>query len=561
MWSRRDFLGRLGATAVVGAGLTGEALPAACGGPQAARSSSVAPVKGGFVVEGTTTDFVTLSPLRALQNDLIIVSALYDGLLTNNAVGDLMPAVATSLPEASADGLTYTFNLRKDLNWSDGRPLNADDVVFTYRLMYDTAYKDVVSLFRGDLESHLLSITALDPYRVIFKLKTPYVPFVGLHCTYGILPQHVLGTLSGKEINTHEFNTAPSVVNGVFKFVEWKRGDHLTVARNDSYYRGAALLDKCVFQLTSSDPSKIALMKTGDVHVGKIVSTSLVADVKASPQLEVFSFTVPTVLRYLYQLDPAKPASKFFASKAVRQALYVAVDRKGIADTVWANSLGATAATSEWPPVSWAYSNNVNPKYAFDPKKANAMLDAEGWKRNSSGIREKDNVPMRFEVATSSQSVEYTNVATILQQNWKDIGVDAQVKGMAYAGLTNLVTTQRSFDVIIYALLLGLDPDASAFWHSRNAVTGGQNGMPFKNQQVDQLLDEGAATADRGKRKTIYGKVQDILADELPAPPLVAQRGFWAYNKSVHNLDANTIGAYSYVGNRPFMKDVFITPK
>ncbi len=179
-----------------------------------ADAEDTAPKKGGHVIEGNFSDIRTLNSM--LSSDTAsnqVIGLMFDGLLNYSKSGDLVPALAKSLPTTSSDGLTYKFTLRDDLKFSDGQPLTADDVVFTYQLAYDPKYKDVSSPRRGDLQKYIASVTAPDPKTVVITTTTVFAPFLANHALYGILPKHVLGSMDAKAINTADFNTAPSVTN------------------------------------------------------------------------------------------------------------------------------------------------------------------------------------------------------------------------------------------------------------------------------------------------------------------------------------------------------------
>src|SRR6202162_3887839 len=215
-WSRRDFLRRMGATAAwtVFSGGALELLDA-CGG--GTTTTSQTGKKGGHVVEGAFSDVRTFNSM--LSSDTAsnqVIGLMFDGLLNSKKNGDLVGSLAQDLPKTSADGLTYTFKLRPNLKWSDGQALTADDVIFTYQLAYDPKYKDVASPRRGDLEKYIASVTAPDPLTAVITTTQVFSPFLVARTQYGILPQHVLGSLSAKDINTSDFNKAPTVANGCF---------------------------------------------------------------------------------------------------------------------------------------------------------------------------------------------------------------------------------------------------------------------------------------------------------------------------------------------------------
>ncbi len=554
-WSRRDFMKRTGGAAALAAFMAGvPEFLAACGpgGQQAQPAAS--PVKGGKVIEGSFSDMRHF--MSVLVSDTVSSTMSYrcfDGLIDAKANGDLIPAIAKEVPK-SPDGVTYTFNLRQDVKWSDGREVTADDVVFTYNLMFDPAYKDVNSPRREDLTAHIESIKATDKFTVVFKTKKVWAPFLSSQSGYGILPKHVLGNLSGKDINTAPFDSGPTVVNGAFKFVKWDKGQQVVLARNDTYYRGAPFLDQFILKVVPDSVALVNQLKTGEVDIGGGIEYSLVDTARAASNLNVLVFEGPSFDYYGYQQDPAKPAFKFFGDKAVRQAMLYALDRQKMVDSVYFKN--ALLATGFEPTVSWAYSPNVKPKYTYDKKKAEDLLDAAGWRKGASGIREKDGVPMKFEMLTNVGNKARENLLVVMQQQWKDIGIDASPKPIQFQQLVTQLTNQRTFDLFLLGFSLSIDPDQSQIWGSASAAPGGFNGMPYKNPEVDRLFDDAVSTLDQNKRKEIYNKIQDIFNDDAVAPILTYPKSRWALNKRVQNAGFGTFNQFS---NRPWMKDVFVT--
>ena len=550
IWSRRQFLrasgGALAFSAFLGGGA---AFLAACGGNNTPTSTSAKPVRGGKLVEAGPRDLLDFNTVRRtlISVEAIVHPLLFPGLLINTPTGDLIPNLADSLPKISSDGLTYTFTLRKNVKWSDGSPLTADDVLFTYKAMYDPATKDILSAARADLSTYLDSITAPDPYTVVFKTKTAYAPFVATHARYGILPKKVLGNLSPTEFNNAPFWSNPTVSAGPFKFAEWAKGDHVTLARNDSYFGAPAYLDQYILRTITDTTATVNALKNGEIDAARIFQIGVVADLQAQPNLGVQGVDAPGLLRYLYQLDPAKKASAIFSDPQVRQALYLALDRQGMANSSYFK-IGAKVQDQAWPPFSWAYNPSPTIKYPFDKAKAASMLDAAGWAKGADGIRSKNGVRMSFNIVVPSTAPDYQNSAQIMQQNWKDIGIEAKPQVVAYAAWNAAYYTSRDFDTLMYGGGPGIDPDESVLYASRNAAPGGQDAMDYKNPDLDALLDQAVTTTDKTKRKQLYVKAQDILLKDVPAPILYMLTYFWVYNKRVHNYggDNTTIGPWAY---------------
>lgn len=552
-WSRRDFLKRLGATGAWFAFSAGvvEFLDACASSP---TSTTQTGKKGGHVVEGAFSDVRTFNSM--LSSDTAsntLIGLMFDGLLNSKKNGDLVGALAQDLPKTSSDGLTYTFKLRPNLKWSDGQPLTADDVIFTYQLAYDPQYKDFASPRRGDLSKYIASMTAPDPQTVVITTSQVFAPFMVSHCQYGILPKHVLGTLSGKDMNTAPFNSAPTVSNGAFKFVSWQSGQQVTLARNDNYWAGPALLDQYIYKVLPDSTTVANQLKTGEIDIGS-VDPAQYDGVKSSGNTDIVEFPVAIFDFYAYNLDPTKLGGKLFGQKEVRQALVYALDRQSWVQAIYFGH--ASVATSVEPPTSWAFKAKPQVVYTFDKAKANSLLDAAGWVKGPDGIRAKDGLPLRFEMHTNAGNKQRESILQVMQQSWKDIGVDATPKLIQFPQLVTEIVSTRTFDVFLVGFSWGQDPDEAPLFHSRNTVPGGFNGADFKNADVDAALDGALATLDKNKRKTLYYQFQDIMSDQVPAPILMFNVGIYATSKRVMAAD---FGTYNQFGNRPWMKDVWVT--
>ncbi len=552
-WSRRDFLKRAGGAAAWLAFMAGgvEFLEA-CG--SSSTTTGLTPKKGGHIIEGNFSDVRTFNSM--LSSDTAsnqVIGLMFDGLLNSKANGDLVPALAAAQPTTSSDGLTYTFKLRPNMKWSDGQPITADDVIFTYALAYDPAYKDVASPRRGDLSKYIASVTAPDPLTVVFKTTSVFAPFLVSHGQYGILPKHVLGSLAPKDINTAAFNSAPNVCNGAFKFVSWTSGQQVSLAANDNYWAGRPLIDEYVYKVLPDSVSVGNQLKTGEIDIGP-VDPSQYDDIKASGTVNIVEFPVAIFTFYAYNLDPAKLGGKLFSDKAVRQALLYALDRPAMVTAIFNNH--ASVANSVEPPTSWAYKATPQVVYGTDKAKAQSMLDAAGWKAGSSGTREKDGVPLKFTMITNAGNKQRESLLTVMQQEWKDIGVDATPSLIQFPQLVTQIVSERTFDMFLVGFSWGQDPDEAPLFHSRNTAPGGFNGADFKNDQVDSLLDQALATLDQSKRKSLYFQFQDIMSDQVPAPILVFNTGIWATNKRVMGTG---FGTYNQFGNRPWIQDVWVT--
>jgi peptide/nickel transport system substrate-binding protein len=554
-WSRRDFLRRMGMTAAYAAFSAGIIdLLEACGNP--APSTSLTPVKGGKLIEGTISDmstFATLNSGDTSSTQMIIM--LFDGLQSISAKGDNVPMLASAPPTVSPDQLTFTFKLRPNLKWSDGQPITADDVVFTYNLIFSPDTKDYVSRYRAQLEGYLQSVTASDPQTIVFKFSKVLANFVDTHCRYGILPKHVLGSVSPKALNTHDFFTkGPTVSSGQFKFNRWDKGQQVVLERNDNYWGGASHLDQYIFKVVTDAVVLAQQLKTGELDVGN-PDPSQFDNLKAATNLTTLAFLRPSWDYYLFNLGPNTKGSTLFGDKNVRKALHTALDRTAMAKAAYFGQ--AIPADSVEPPTTWAYNPNVTPKYSFDKSKAEQMLDAAGWAKGADGVRAKNGVKLSFELNTNAGNKVREQLIQIMQQQWHDIGVEAAPRPIAFQTLVTQLRATHTFDVILLGIAFGdTDPDQTTLWTTSGIGSGGLNGMQYSNPQIDSLMAQALTTTDRTKRKPIYAQIQNIMADDLPAAILTVPNSLWGINNRVKNFN---VGPYNISQGRPWMKDVFVT--
>jgi peptide/nickel transport system substrate-binding protein len=558
-WSRRDFLRRaggvLGASALVGGGLE---FLAACGSssPKASATPSGAK-RGGHIVEGSISD--TSHFMSVLVSDTVsgtLVSLLFDGLIGTLPNGTLIPLVAESMPTISSDQTTYTFKIRKGIKWTDGTPLTAEDVLFTYQLMWDPRYEAVNSPRRGDLTEHVADISAPDPYTFVVRTKGVYAPFLDTHGGYGILPKHVLGSLAPAAINTASFDSNPTVSNGAFKFVSWEKGQQIVLERNPTYYRGAPLLDQYIMKVVPSTTVLVDQLKTGEVDFGT-VDPSLWDSLQGASNLNLIPpFGTAIFTFYAYNLNPATHGGQLFGDQNVRQALLWALDRQAMAQRVFFGQ--ASVADSVEPPISWAH---VHPKtqIGYDVSKANAMLDAAGWTKGPDGIRAKNGVKMQFTMITNAGNIQRQELLQIMQQSWAALGVQATPQLIQFPQLVTQITNERTFDMFLVGFSWGQDPDQSELFSSLGTAPGGFNGFDFKNAEVDKLLSEATATLNQAKRKAYYAQYEELMNELQPAPVLVFNKALWAVSKRIVGINSSSFGPYNQYSSRFFFNKVATT--
>jgi len=329
--------------------------------------------KGGTLVRTAFADAKTANPLLAADDaSRAFCDLMFEGLLrVDPFTGELVPNLAESWT-VSDDGLTYTFVLRQGIDWSDGYPITAQDVAFTYE-----------ALRSGRLDTPNAKEVADIVQIEILDLRTVAMTFAQADCgnlerlRFGLIPMHVftddMASFDWDLLAVHEFNSTPSVSNGPFRFGEWVRGDHWTVVRNERYWRGAPHLDAVVTRVVGGQREMVQLLQEGAVDIGESIRPEHISALEQVPELQIWKFLSDEYDFLGFQLgDPADPqprlddegmpnekhgAHPILGDVRVRRAIALALDREGlIAAARFGQGVPLNAnssATSSGPARSW----------------------------------------------------------------------------------------------------------------------------------------------------------------------------------------------------------------
>jgi peptide/nickel transport system substrate-binding protein len=498
---------------------------------------------GGTVIESSFSDAEILNPL--LSTDTAsedVEDMLFDGLVDID-VNNLSPVSDLAEDwEISDDNLTFTFYLRNDVTWHDGEPFTARDVKFTYDTILDP---DVNSPRRADIADVLTrdQIEVLDDYTIRFTLSQVDASFLVTKCSYGIIPEHILGGLTPDEFNTAEFNTQSPIGTGAFMFREWVKDDHVALVKNPDYFKGAPNIDFWYYKIVENQTVEYAQLQTGEVDFAG-VTAALWEDAQQQENLGCVAYPQFAFTFYVYQLDPEK--SPLFLDVRTRQALLLALDRQAMVDSIVFGL--ADVAHSTVPPISWAHNPDNEPRYGYDPEAAKALLDEAGWRdEDGDGVREAhgvtgvdDGTPFTFEIHTNAGNNERESNMVVMQQYWKEIGVDAKSTPIEWNALLAELTETYEYEMIVVGFSWDTDPDQKTMWHT-DSYGGGFNMNRYSNPDLDKIIDAALQTVDQEERTEYYFEMQRILAEDVPAPILYFRQGTGCWNTRFHEFEWNDI--------------------
>ncbi|WP_128893958.1 peptide-binding protein [Longirhabdus pacifica] len=466
------------------------------------------PKAGGTLIVGSSgspTLFNSLYSTDTASSD--IESLIYNGLVGADTTFATEYDLAEDV-QLSEDGLTVTVKIKEGVTFHDGEALTADDVVFTYNVPKSPDYVGE----RGSNFDGIDTITKIDDYTVEFKLNKKDATFVPTTLSYGILPEHILKDVPIAELGENEFNTKSPIGTGPFKFVEWKDGEYVKVTRNDDYFEGAPYLDEVIYKLVPDANTLILQLQAGDIDYHTSVPSSDIETVQGWAADEGVEIISELGLNYTYvgynQLDER------FQDKRVRQAFTHAINREEIVEFIL-NGRGEVAHVPE-SPLSWAYNPDV-PTFEYDVEKAKELLKEAGWEdTDGDGIIDKDGKKMSFEIKTNQGNKAREEIAVVLQEQFKEIGVEAKPNIVEWSAFIEAVTAPKwEYEVLILGWQLSTFPDQYDIFHSSQQEEG-LNFTWYSNPEVDTLLEEAKQILDQDAYKEAYGDIYKGIAEDQP---------------------------------------------
>jgi peptide/nickel transport system substrate-binding protein len=472
-----------------------------------------APTSGGIYTEALIGSFGRLNPLLDLKNpsDRDIDRLIFSRLIKFDSKGVPQPDLAESWG-ISADGTVYNVTLRANAQWQDGIPVTSDDVLFTINLLrseYSAYPTDVRSMWDQ------VEVSRLDEKNIKFVLPEPFVPFLD-YLSFGILPQHILQTISPDQLASAQFNLAP-VGSGPYKF------DHLNTQNGEitgvvlsiskNYYAPVSFIEQVVFRYFQTPEAALNAYKQGEVlGISQIPPNELISSCSNS-NLSCYSSRIPSLTMILLNLG--NNDVPFLQDKNIRRALLSGLNRQWMVDNLLQGQ--AVVANSPILPLTWAYYDGVE-QIGFDPDIAINEFKTAGYTLPPVGtVRVKDNVQLSFTMVYPDDKI-HTLLAQSIQQFWAAIGIELKLQAVSYESLFNDFLTPRNYEAVLVDLdmIRAYDPDPYPFWHQAE-ITGGQNYSQWDNRTASEYLEQARVIADPNIRTRLYRNFQVIFSREIPA--------------------------------------------
>ncbi|MCE5311796.1 MAG: peptide-binding protein [Nitrospiraceae bacterium] len=458
-----------------------------------------------------------------------ISSRIFNGLTKYDKDLNIEGDLAESW-DISKDGLTIVFHLRKGVLWHDGKEFTADDAIFTYNIVTDPKTPTPYSSNYGPvkkvekLDSHTIRITYSEPF-------APALESWGM----GIIPKHLL---EGRDMKSADVYRSP-VGTGPYILKEWITGQKIVLEAFGSYYEGRPNIDRYIARIIPDPTTNFLELKFGGIDFMGLTPPQykLQSDTKFFKKY-FQKFRYPS-FGYTYlgynMLNP------LFADKRVRQAISHLIKKDEI---IYGVLLGyGTAATGPFPPESWAYNKSVKDP-GYNPGKAFELLKDAGWAKGPDGLLRKGSEKFSFTVLINQGNESRMKVAQIIKEQLMAAGIEMNIKVLEWQAMLHDFIDKKRFEAVIMGWALSRDPDLYDMWHSSKTKEGEFNFISYKNAEVDRLLIEGRQTFDHEKRKKIYNRIHEIIADEQPYTFLFVPDALPVLHKRFKGVEKAPIGIW-----------------
>lgn len=501
-----------------------------------AVATADAPLAPPTLVVGTRAEPKTLNPIAITASEgHQIAGLIFHKLLEEqDDFISFEPQLASSW-SWSADSLAVTFMLRRDARWSDGKPVTADDVRFTWQVHTDTT----VAWPSASIKAKIRDVEVKDPQTVVFHFSERYLYQVMDANDGVILPKHLLDPIPRADLKTSAFGRAP-VGNGPYMLSKWESGQYLELALNPRYVdaRGgpAPRVQRVLFKFVPDAVTLAAQLKAGEIDLLEAVQPGDLAGIKRSrPHAAVY--TVPSRRMTFLAWNEKRPP---FDDREVRRALTMAIDRGEIIRTVWQGY--ATECTSPLVPLLWAHDASIQP-LRYDVKAARAALERRGFTDSDrDGFLDKDGKPLAIEIIVNDVQSR-VDVVTLVQAQLKKAGVKVDVRVMEYNALIDRILA-TDYDGALVEWKATTKVDLTGLFHTKSMRPKGFNFVSYSNPEVDRIIDEALTKTSTAAARPLWNHAQRLIYDDQPYTFIAVPKEITAVDDRFCNVTPSAISFF-----------------
>ncbi len=513
-------------------------LLAACGGGADVKTERAATDRSVVIAYGVDMEGVNelVTASTPIQTALLYFSLFLPLLDELDDYQTGPPTFAPRLAESyefSADRLALTFQLRDDVAWSDGVPVTAEDVRWTWQAQ---ASPEVAWAY-ADVKSRITDVEVVTAHTVRFHFSETYANQL-IDANFGVvLPKHAWSRLpfaEWRDRGSWFFDNL--VVSGPFTLESWEPLQRFVLRRNPGYFEpGLPKVDRVVFQIVPDPSSQLALLRSGQAHYVEFITPDNAATIEAHPDLRITSYLARQF--FFVQWNIARPQ---FASKEVRQALTMAIDRQAIIDSLHYGY--ASVSFSPFTSDTWVHHKKLAP-WPYDPARAKELLAGQGWAdSDGDGILDRDGVSFRFELLGNTGNTLRRDIMVMVQEHLKQVGVEVETRLMEFSSMLAPLR-EHKYDAVVFGLAMDTSLNTYHYFHTR-AIDDGYNWGGYSSPETDQLIEEIETQTDMAAAGPLYDRLQELIHEDQPVTFLYESRRLGGAHNSLLDVDPNAISSF-----------------
>jgi peptide/nickel transport system substrate-binding protein len=505
----------------------------ACGGERSAGDAADEggdPEAGGTAVIAVLSDFQAFNPVTNthLTSDDVIKHMLFTPLIQYDEELSPQPWLAERWELSDT---SVTFHLRRDVRWHDGQPVTAQDVKFTFDLAKNP---ETASLLGSAYMNLVREATVVDSFTVRFGFESPHAQALD-GFWWPPLPSHLLQGVAAAELSQHPFNRQP-VGSGPFRFGEWRAAQSLTLVANPDHapsLGGPPHLERVVFRIVPEATTMVTELINGTADmIGYTLLPDQAAQIRDQRGAELRHY--PSREFTFFAWNHTRP---LFSDARVRRAMTMAIDRQQIIDGLLQGfAVPATGMIPSWSPMH----PGLDP-LPHDPAGARRLLEEAGWSdSNGDGLLDRGGQPLRFNLTINSANRLHADIAQVMQQQLRQVGVDVQIRPQEFQSLLQGYKA-REYDAVLANWSLDtfkVDP-SPLFSCAESRVAGSANRTGYCNPQADALMERGLRTTDEAEARQLWADYSRILQQDQPLTFLYWIEDLSGVGPRVRNVDTD----------------------
>jgi len=473
--------------------------------------------------------------LQSIMYRSILSASWEDGWLVYQTADESPMALARSWEYFGADSASIRYHFVTDAVWSDGTPVTAHDAVWTIETQGDPRTASP----RQDYNRQIREVLAENDSTLVVHFHRRY-PEMLFHSAGSVAPRHVYADTAPERLRNHPAVMDPAenlVVSGPFRVTDWRRGERVVLEPNP-HFSPAPQINRVVFRVIPEQTTRMIELQTGNVDM-VTVPFDLLQEIERRSDVRI-----ETREKRFYDYISYNPrAHGFLADPEIRLALGLSIDHEDLIRSLQMDGY-AVPAGGPYPPIFRdLYDPEAHAPLPFDPDRAREILAEKGWSPGPDGILRKGDEPLRFTLSTNAGNQRRADVAEIVQQQWRRIGVDARIR-IVESNTFFEQLTRRDFEASVAGWGVGLSPDLQSIWGDPELPF---NYVGYDNPEVRRLMERALSQLTEAEAAPYWREAAALIIADQPYTWLYYFDGLVGVNNRLQGTTINTLGTYQRI--------------